>query len=362
MSGVRCAVAERRKASGLSQGALARAVGLSRQSLSAIESSTAVPSTAIALRLARALGCPVEALFSLDEADEVEVTVPDGARRSGRAVMGRVAGRWIAHPIEADRVDAIADAELEEREGRVLARPLDDLEAVARRVLVVGCDPALGLLAGAAARAGVEVSWVSATSGRALDAVARGEAHVGGLHLYDPDREEHNVPFIEARLRDRACVVIELARTEEGLVVAANNPKAIVGVADLVRPDVMLVNRPPGAEARALLDRELGALGIPPTLVRGYTELAASHVAVARAIAGGRADVGIATASVAHAHGLGFIPLHHERFDLVVPAEHLELEAVARMLSVLDGRTFRRQLAAIDGYDATHTGREVART
>jgi molybdate-binding protein/DNA-binding XRE family transcriptional regulator len=365
MGGVRCAVAERRRASGLSQGTLARDAGISRQALSAIESGAAVPSTAVALRLARALGCAVEALFSLAVADEIEVTLSEDSLRdatSRRAVMGRVAGRWIAHPLDADRVDAVADAELFERDGRMLARPLDDLDAIARRVLVIGCDPALGLLAGAAARAGVDVCWVTATSARALDAVARREAHVGGLHLYDPDREEHNLPFVEDRLRDRACVVVELARTEEGLVVAADNPKAIAGVADLVSPEVRLMNRPVGAEARALLDRELDAHGISRTLVFGYEELAPSHVAVARAIAAGRADAGIATASVARAHGLGFLPLHHERFDLVIPTEHLALEPVARLLSILDGRTFRRQLAAIDGYDTSHTGREVLRT
>ena len=49
----------------LTQADLAALVGITRKSINAIETGKMVPSTVLALRLARALEAPVEALFSL---------------------------------------------------------------------------------------------------------------------------------------------------------------------------------------------------------------------------------------------------------------------------------------------------------
>ena len=50
----------------LTQADLAALVGVTRKSNNAIETGKMVPSTLLALKLARALGAPVEALFSLE--------------------------------------------------------------------------------------------------------------------------------------------------------------------------------------------------------------------------------------------------------------------------------------------------------
>jgi putative transcriptional regulator len=51
---------------GLTQAALAELVGVSRKTINTVENGVFVPSTLLALRLARALGRPVEDLFYLD--------------------------------------------------------------------------------------------------------------------------------------------------------------------------------------------------------------------------------------------------------------------------------------------------------
>ena len=56
-----------RKDAGLTQTDLADAAGISRQAYTAIESGKSVPSTEIALRLARKLKTTVEDLFWLDD-------------------------------------------------------------------------------------------------------------------------------------------------------------------------------------------------------------------------------------------------------------------------------------------------------
>ncbi|HEV7660647.1 MAG TPA: helix-turn-helix domain-containing protein [Allosphingosinicella sp.] len=52
---------------GLTQAALAEMVSVSRKTINTVENGVFVPSTLLALKLARALGRPVEEIFSLDE-------------------------------------------------------------------------------------------------------------------------------------------------------------------------------------------------------------------------------------------------------------------------------------------------------
>ena len=51
---------------GLTQAALAELVGVSRKTINTVENGIFVPSTTLALKLARALARPVEELFFLD--------------------------------------------------------------------------------------------------------------------------------------------------------------------------------------------------------------------------------------------------------------------------------------------------------
>ncbi|HEX8124287.1 MAG TPA: helix-turn-helix transcriptional regulator [Allosphingosinicella sp.] len=52
---------------GLTQAALAERVGVSRKTINTVENGVFIPSALLALKLARALGCPVEAIFSLED-------------------------------------------------------------------------------------------------------------------------------------------------------------------------------------------------------------------------------------------------------------------------------------------------------
>jgi putative transcriptional regulator len=58
---------EARTAQGLTQADLAELVGVSRKTINTVENGIFIPSTLLALKLARALGKPVESLFSLVE-------------------------------------------------------------------------------------------------------------------------------------------------------------------------------------------------------------------------------------------------------------------------------------------------------
>ena len=67
MADLRNRVREAREAKSLTQAQLADLIGTSRKTVNTVENAVFVPSTVIALKLAKALGEPVEALFSIVE-------------------------------------------------------------------------------------------------------------------------------------------------------------------------------------------------------------------------------------------------------------------------------------------------------
>jgi molybdate-binding protein/DNA-binding XRE family transcriptional regulator len=388
---------ELRQKLGLKQQELAERAGITRQSLSSLETGRSVPSTPLALRLARALGCRVEDLFSLEaEASSLtaEIALPEeppaeGGPRSARASPGHPAAspgqrvavvavgrRWVAHPLAPDAPASTmvaADGVLSERCARPAAaggpalakvRLLRDREALKDSLLCVGCAPPLGILtARAASQApGERVLWLERSSSAALDMLRRGHAHVAGAHLLDEGTGEFNVPFVRRLLPDRAMLVVTLARWEAGLLVAPGNPRRLKGIADLARPGVALVPREPGAGAQKLLERKLQRAGVPLNAVGTRGPVAHGHMDVARAVAMGVADAGVAIRSAALAHGLDFVPLAEERFDLVLPKDLSGDPRIVRLLDTLGSRPFRRELESLGGYAAREAGTLVAST
>jgi putative molybdopterin biosynthesis protein len=97
-------VRSRRQTMGLSQQVFATRCGCTLQAVNAIEGGLYVPSTLIALQLAKVLGCMVEDLFRLPEeyphieAEFVgEISVPEG--RKTRLQVALVGERVLAHPL-----------------------------------------------------------------------------------------------------------------------------------------------------------------------------------------------------------------------------------------------------------------------
>ena len=103
--------------------------------------------------------------------------------------------------------------------------------------------------------------------------------------------------------------VVRLVHREQGLLVAPGNPLGLTGVADLARPGLRYVNRQRGAGTRVLLDYELARAGIDPDAIVGYGREEPTHLAVAAAIASGRADCGMGVLAAARAFGLDFVPV-----------------------------------------------------
>src|SRR5204862_3585145 len=131
-------------------------------------------------------------------------------------------------------------------------------------------------------------------------------------------------------------------------------------VEDLARKAVRIINREAGSGSRALLDRLLANAGIDRNEVQGYGREARGHLAAAYNVVSGDADVCLATRSAAQTFGLDFLPLHSERYDLVMRKRTADLAAVKAFLDVLQRATLRRKLEVLAGYDTSQTGTVLA--
>ncbi|HUJ25771.1 MAG TPA: substrate-binding domain-containing protein [Myxococcales bacterium] len=366
---LRPAVKRFRVQRGFTQEELARLLGLSRQSLNSIENGASVPSTTIALQLARSLGCTVEDLFEVAGGGDTFPAALAKPMRSTRTVatprvvVGSINGRWVAHRLDPRQrprdLTVAADAVVTSTRGaEARLRPLLDPHRLAENLLIAGCDPALGLLADRAERnmPGARNVWLEATSGAALAALERSEIHIAGAHLFDEASGEYNVPFVRRGFPGQPTVVVTVAQIEEGLAVARGNPRHVRKVEHLARKGVRFINREETAGARKLLDRLLAADGIRGRDIDGYQRIAPGHLEAADAVATGAADAAMVTCSAALALGLDFVPLSSERFDLVLPKPLLRDHRVGRLLETLSSEEFRRELTSIGGYATQKAG------
>jgi len=239
----------------------------------------------------------------------------------------------------------------------LLYRSLDE---IGRTVVAVGShDPMLDLLGQylAVRFPGYRLSSANVGSLGGLVAQKRGEAHLSGTHLLDPETGEYNVAYIRRTLGDLPVRVVTFAHREQGLIIALGNPLGLQSLDDL--PRARYVNRQRGAGTRVLLDYELGQRGIDPGQVEGYEREEYTHLAVAAAVASGSADCGMGIRNAALALGLEFIPVAHERYDLVIPEAVVDLPMVQHVLALLGDDEFRAAVAAQPGYDVQEMGQAV---
>jgi putative molybdopterin biosynthesis protein len=193
-----------------------------------------------------------------------------------------------------------------------------------------------------------------------LVALRRGEAHLAGSHLLDPQTGDYNTGYVARYLPDQPVMGVTLAGREQGWIVPVGNPQGLSSWADAARGDVTIVNRQRGAGTRVLLDYELGKLGIGPDQVRGYDREEYTHLAVAAAGASGAAGAGLGIRAAARALELDFVPLAHEQYELIIPTAHYESDLVRPLLALLHDAAFRDAVAAMPGYDVTQMGRARA--
>ncbi|MCJ7700029.1 MAG: molybdopterin biosynthesis protein [Anaerolineales bacterium] len=302
-----------------------------------------------------------------------KITSPAGDDDYIRMAVGRVGDRTLAAPLSRGSgvITSLvrADGIVVVPSGSQGLPAGDDVEVrlyrsraeIERTIFAIGShDISLDIMAQFLAGRHRRLASANVGSQGGLVALRRGEAHLAGSHLLDPDSGAYNLSYIRQYLPGVPIRVIALVGRDQGLMVPKSNPKAIYTFQDLVRKDITFVNRQRGAGTRVLLDYHLSRMGIDPSDVQGYAREEYTHLAVAAAISSGRGDCGLGIAAAAKALDLDFIPLYQERYDLIIPQVYADSELLAPLFQVLNDEAFKQFVADLPGYDVSQMGDVVA--
>ncbi|MFC4857831.1 molybdopterin biosynthesis protein [Actinophytocola glycyrrhizae] len=290
-----------------------------------------------------------------------------------RVRLGRVRDRVVATPLPRGagvltslmRADGLlvvpSGVEGHHAGEEVRVELLRGLGEIDRTIVAIGShDLVLDLAASALRATDPLVTLASSNVGSlgGLVALRDGLCHLAGSHLLDPATGEYTLPYVDKLLGDDIAV-IRLVHRDQGLIVAPGNPLELAKIDDLTRPGLRYVNRQRGAGTRVLLDHELARRDIDPADVPGYPREEHTHLAVAAAVAAGRADAGLGILAAARAFGLDFVPVTQEPYDLVLRTESLTDDRLAPLWTLLDAQAFRDEVESLGGYSCAETGRRV---
>lgn len=184
----------------------------------------------------------------------------------------------------------------------------------------------------------------------------QGLCQISGAHLLD-ENGEYNTSYIRHFFPDRDVEAITLAYRTQGLMLSSGNPRDIKKIADLARSGIRFVNRNAGSGTRLWIDNELRRLDIPSDKINGYELVVKTHSEAASLIKIDKADVSLGLQAAAHQHGLDFIPLFEERYDLILPRENEK--AITPLLDYLQTVNFRNELTSLTGYNPKHSGEQI---
>jgi putative molybdopterin biosynthesis protein len=304
------------------------------------EKRTVVPAK-LALKLNSEIGRTEYVLVGLVE------TANDGNDGTGMSLAAYPMGQGSGSVTTFSRADGFATIGRHQeivQAGTILSVQLLGRELELADLVVIGSHcVALDYLLGELQRQGVRSKFIAVGSTAGLDAAKRGECDVAGIHLFDPQTNEYNRPFLVPELE----LVPGYGRLQ-GIVFRPGDKRfadrtaaeAIAAIVDV--PTCMMVNRNKGSGTRALIDRLLGGAKPP-----GYAVQPRNHNAVAAAVVQGRADWGMTLDTIARSAGLGFLPVQAEQYDFIVPHLRANRPGVVAFKALLAQPSTREALARL---------------
>lgn len=270
-------------------------------------------------------------------------TLYSWALTSGASVLWALA--------ESDGIALLPASALEREKGTDVKVWMTRKVDLDKRVLFQGSDdPAVQLLATPVKRRGGDLVSRAVGSMGGLAALSRGECHIAASHLLDEADGSYNDSFIARFAAGREWRRFLLFYRMQGIIVQKGNPKKINSFADLINGDYVFTNRQPGAGTRVLFDYLLKEHGKPASEIKGYAQQSTTHMEAANRVYTGLADATLGIKSAADALGLDFIPLAEEPYELVIPAEYMELPGIRALLDSLGDAEWRGRVGKMGGY------------
>lgn len=216
-------------------------------------------------------------------------------------------------------------------------------DSKAADLVIIGSHCAgLDLLMSQLKKRGILTRFLSVGSTAGLNAVKRGQCDIAGIHLFDPESNSYNHPFMSGNLQ-----LIQGYRRRQGLIFRKDDPRFqgndAQSIINRVRQlaDCRMINRNQGSGTRILIDQLLQ--GSQP---EGYLVQTSNHRAVIAAIEQQRADWGVAIEAVL-TDPLAFLPIQDENYDFVLSEQSLQKSSVQLFLALLQDPSIQNELTAL---------------
>jgi putative molybdopterin biosynthesis protein len=321
----------------------------------------------------KALGLPVPQRPKMPVTLGKRVVSEMGVEEFVRMSVGFVNGRYLANPltrgagvtmslVRADGLLVIPansmGYEQDETVELELYRPQSELRY---NLLAAGShDLIIDLLATALKEHNPLMNLSSAHLGSmgGIAAIGRGQAHLAGVHLFDPETASYNIPYIKKILPDQKLHLVNLVYRMQGWIVPKGNPDRVEKIQHLAENNLSFINRQRGAGTRLLFDHLLQKAEINPGSIHGYEREEHTHLNVAAAIAAGTAQVGLGILPAAKAFDLDFIPLVEERYDLLMSDSFYNSAEAKTLLEIICDPVFKKKVEAMGGYSMRDAGKK----
>ncbi|NMD42056.1 MAG: molybdopterin biosynthesis protein [Firmicutes bacterium] len=322
----------------------------------------------------RGLGQPEPARERLRASLGRRIVSEIGVEEHVRMAVGCVDDRFVANPLERGagitmslvRADGLLIVPAESvgfEQGETVELELFRSSGELRNnLLAAGShDLIVDLLATALKEEGTGLTLSSAHLGSmgGIGAIGSGQAHLAGVHLFDPASGEYNTPYIERLLPGKKVHLINLAYRVQGWIVPPENPDGVERIDDIASKGISFVNRQKGAGTRILFDHLLEKAGLTPDEIPGYEREEHTHLGVAAAVSAGTARIGLGILPAARAFGLEFIPLCEERYDLLMNDHFYRSGAGEAVLKLIRDPVFQKRVEAMGGYSMRDAGKLI---
>lgn len=288
-----------------------------------------------------------------------------GAEDFVRMNIGYVDGQFVANPltraagvtmslVRADGLLVVPPDELGYEQGDIveveLYRPVEEIK---NAIVFSGShDLTIDLLSSQLKRQRTDMKIVSSHVGSmaGLMAIRKGEAHVAGIHLLDPETKEYNITYVKKLLAGQDAVLYPFLKRTQGWMLPKGNPLGIENAGDIAVKGADYANRQKGAGTRILFDLLLKEADLSPEQINGYDREMFSHLSVAAEVKGNENAAGLGIFPAARAMGLDFIPVADENYDLLMTKAFYESEKGIWLRSVIQSEAFKAEVAKIGGY------------